>query len=85
MSECVCVCVCVILTQVQGVCVGPVGEGGALVDLVQQLLLHLGDGVTIQHFGGQRLALVLCSTLHQDVQGLGGTKGEWGETGNNTL
>ena len=35
------------LTQVQGVSMGAMGEGGALVHLIQQLLFHLCDGVTV--------------------------------------
>lgn len=53
---------------------GPVGEGSALEHLVQQLLLHLRDGVTVQHLGGQRLGLVHSPALDQDIQGLPGGK-----------
>ena len=49
---------------------GPMGEGGALVHLIQQLLFHLCDGVTVQHFRGQRLGLVHSSTLHQYIHSL---------------
>lgn len=49
---------------------GPVGEGCALVDLVQKLLLHLRDGITIQNLGGQGLVLAEPCTLHQNVQRL---------------
>lgn len=49
---------------------GSVGEGRALVDLVQKLLLHLRDGVTVQNLGGQGLAFSEACTLHQHVQGL---------------
>lgn len=49
---------------------GSVGEGRALVHLIQQLLFHLRDGVTVQHFGGQRLGLIHSSTLHQYIQSL---------------
>ena len=59
-----------ILTQVQRVSVGPMGEGGALVHLIQQLLFHLCDGVTVQHFGGQWLSLVHSSPLHQYIHSL---------------
>ena len=51
---------------------GPLGVGCALVDLLQQLLLHLADGVDVQHFGGQWLALVHPSALGQHVEVLGG-------------
>ena len=51
---------------------GPLGVGGALVDLLQQLLLHLADGVDVEHLGGQRLALVHASALGQHVEILGG-------------
>ncbi|TNN79657.1 hypothetical protein EYF80_010031 [Liparis tanakae] len=60
----------VLRVTVQRVRVGSVGEGGALVNLVQQLLFHLCDGVTVQHLGGQRLALVLRAALHQNIQRL---------------
>ena len=67
-----------VLTQVQRVCVGPVGERGALVHLLQQLLLHLGDGVTVQHLGGQGLGLVYPPALHQHVQSLDCGEGRLG-------
>lgn len=59
-----------VLTQVQGVSMGAMGEGGALVHLIQQLLFHLCDGVTVQHFEGQWLGLIHSSPLHQHVQSL---------------
>lgn len=69
------------LTQVQRVAVGPVGEGGALVHLIQQLLFHLCDCVTVQHFGGQRLALVHSAALHQNIQCLREKSGKDGVRG----
>lgn len=56
-----------VLTQVQRVSMRSVGERGALVHLVQQLLFHLCDGVTVQHFGRQGLGLVHSSPLHQNI------------------
>ena len=59
---------------------GPLGVGGALVDLLQQLLLHLADGVDVEHLGGQRLALVHASALGQHVEILGGGHGAAGHS-----
>lgn len=43
------------LTEVQRVHMWPLGEGRSLPRLLDQLLLHLGDGVAVQHLGRHRL------------------------------
>lgn len=49
---------------------GSVGEGCSLEHLIQQLLLHLCDGINVQHFGRQWLVFIHSSTLHQHIQSL---------------
>ena len=52
----------------------PLGEGGALPGLLQDLLLHLGDGVTVQDLGWRCLgrgASVGPWSWDENVQGLG--------------
>ena len=75
-SRCVCVC-----TQVQGVCSRPLREGGSSIDLVQDLVLHLGDGVCVQNLDWT--GLHLHTTLNQHSQGLrrGGQDGGRDEEG----
>jgi len=78
---CVCVCAggytCVFHTEVHVDGAWPLRIGHVLVNGVQYLLLHLGDGVTVEHLDGN-LWTVLVVGVHT-VQGLDCTDGEEGE------
>ena len=71
MCVCVCACECVFLcrTQVHVDSTRPLRVGHVLVDGVEYLLLHLGDGVTVQHLDWN-LRAVFVVGVHA-VQNLG--------------
>lgn len=67
------------LTDVQGAGVRPLGERQAFAELVQHLLLGLGDGVAVQHLHRHALGLSRSRPRRQQrVQGLHRTRGASG-------